>query len=774
MKQLGFTLKYLFRGRRHNIIKITSLTLGFTVGLVLFARVAFQMSYDTSYKDVDRLFVIKSNVTQNGSSYDYNYINAPVPAAFLHDLPEIESASIIKRSGECVFFYDNEKYTPITIFTDSLFFQTMGIDVIKGDERELGLPDKLFISDEYARLIFKDEDPVGKQFRYDKKHPYTIVGIYKAVPENTEMQHDVVCSFVNMKTQFEQSCDWFGDVNYWGVARFKQGVDVSKAEQKLQSVVSKYVSAEKVKELGVEKKYFFVHISKSFSWSNEIILMNLIMSVLALAILFTMAMNYVLISISSLASRAKMIGVHKCSGASENNIFRMFLSETFILFTMSFLCMILLLFAFRGQIEEMVMLPFSTLFTWDNLWLPMLVLLFIFLLTVGIPGRIFSKIPVTQVFQTFTSGRRGWKRVLLFVQFCGIAFVFVLFAVVLLQYNHLMNRDLGYSTDNIAFVRLSGIDTKEKYTALSAELNRIPYVEAMGLSERNIVDGYTARQIFDKEDNVLFNSYYTSFGTSYTGVMGIEFVAGHTVEKEGDLIVNETFAKRMGWDKENALGQTLSGKGKTWGTVVGVVKDFNVLLQVYTNPRGPLLIGWEDFIPNSVFTFRLTSLTSENLRELNSIMQGLYPEEYFNIEILTDHIQESLVYEKGFRDGVILASIVVFLITLMGLFGYIDDEVSRRRKEIAIRKINGATVAGVLSLFYKNMAYISVPAVILGVLGSSYASTSWLQQFPDKVPLNMAVFALCCLLLFSVIAICVLYKSWVIANANPVESIKTE
>ena len=144
MKQIGFTLRYLFRGRRHNFIKVVSLTLGFSVGLVLFARVAFQMSYDTSYKDVDRLYVIKSNVTQNGNSYDYNHINAPVPAAFLQDLPEIENATIIKRSGEQVFFYNDEKYAPITVFADSLFFQTMGIDVIKGDERELGFPNRLF------------------------------------------------------------------------------------------------------------------------------------------------------------------------------------------------------------------------------------------------------------------------------------------------------------------------------------------------------------------------------------------------------------------------------------------------------------------------------------------------------------------------------------------------------------------------------------------------------------------------------------------------------
>ena len=202
MKQLGFTLRNLFRGRKHNIIKIVSLTSGITIGIILFAYVAFEMSYDTSYKDVDRLYLIRSHDIQNENNYS-NVINAPVPAAFLRDLPEIESATVVRRFGPRVFFYDENKFYPRTIFADPLFFKTMGIEVIKGDERELGLTDRLFISDEYARLIFGNDDPVGKQLVYERKYTYTIAGIYKALPKNTEMRHDVVCSFIcatGMKT----------------------------------------------------------------------------------------------------------------------------------------------------------------------------------------------------------------------------------------------------------------------------------------------------------------------------------------------------------------------------------------------------------------------------------------------------------------------------------------------------------------------------------------------------------------------------------------------
>ena len=774
MKQFAYTIRYLLRGRRHNLIKIVSLTLGFAVGLVLVAYAAFEMSYDTFYKDADQLYFIKSHVTKDGNSYDYFRINAPFPEALRHDVPEVECATVVHRSGEQSFFFGEKKYTPTAVFADSLFFRTMGIEVIKGDEKELGISDRLFISDEYARLIFDEEDPVGKQLMHGKKQPYTIAGVYRALPENVEMDHDVVCSFANMKTQFGRSCDWCSDMTYWGYVRFRQGTNLAVVEQKLPAVVSNYISKEKMDEAGVENRYFFTPITSFYIEANGLEFIVFIISGLAFAILFTMAMNYVLISMSSLAVRAKIVGIHKCSGASDGNIFRMFLYETLVLFAVSLVCVALLLLAFHRQIENMTLISLKSLFAWSNLWMPLLAVLLTCLLVVIIPGRIFSRIPVTQVFRTYTSGRRGWKRVLLFVQFCGIAFIFSLLAVVLYQYDHLMNRDLGYDPAGVVYAQLKGVDTKEKYATLTAELNGFPYVKSIGLSERNIANGYGVRQIFDKDENHLFNSYFTHYDPTYPNVMGLDFISGRTVEGSGELIVNQWFVEKMNWDIHEAPGQPVYVQGELLGTVVGVVNNFNVMLHVYSYERGPLVAGGGEFIPNGVLTLRLSSLTGDHIRELDAMLQKLYPNEDISFEILTDRINESSMYVKSFRDGVMMASIVVFLIALMGLFGYIDDEISRRSKEIAIRKINGATVAGVLKLFSKNMAYIAVPAIVPGVLCSSFAGTAWLQQFADKVMLNAPLFVLCSLLLFLIVILCVLYKSWIIANENPVNSIKTE
>lgn len=110
----------------------------------------------------------------------------------------------------------------------------------------------------------------------------------------------------------------------------------------------------------------------------------------------------------------------------------------------------------------------------------------------------------------------------------------------------------------------------------------------------------------------------------------------------------------------------------------------------------------------------------------------------------------------------------------MGLFGYITDEMHRRSKEIAIRKVNGATAPNILRLLSKDVLITAFPAILLGVIASRVVGESWLRQFADKIPLTVFIFISTALLVLAIIWGCVILKSWNIANENPVRSIKNE
>ena len=147
------------------------------------------------------------------------------------------------------------------------------------------------------------------------------------------------------------------------------------------------------------------------------------MLILGISILFITTLNYVLISISSLSRRAKSIGVHKCSGAGTGTVFGMFMWETGIIILLSLFLMVFLMFNFREFVEDTTAAKLESLFAVERIWVPFGVTAVLFLIGGVLPGRIFSKIPVTQVFRRYTEGKKGWKRPLLFIQFAGVAFI---------------------------------------------------------------------------------------------------------------------------------------------------------------------------------------------------------------------------------------------------------------------------------------------------------------------------------------------------------------
>lgn len=774
MRQLYYTIRYLFRGRGGNLVKILSLTLGLGIGVILFARVAFELSFDTFFDQVDDLYSVhvRYNDDKIGDEDNTRIIFAPLPEAMRQEFPEVGYATVCRRWYGFSLFHGEDKFKPRTMMADSLFFRTMGIKVLRGDDRLLGIKDQVFLSEKMARRIFGEEDPIGKQLLYGKNYPYTVAGIFSDIPENSHLRFDAVASFINVKTQFGSYAGWGADDSYLGYIRLKPGMDPEQINQKTPALLPKYIDVEENKKNGVEMSLYIKPVSEIYTRSAEVRRMVIVMSVLAFALLFVAAMNYILNSVSSLPIRARSVGVHKCSGASGKDIFNMFLFETAALFVAALVCMSLLLFAFRKHVADMAAVTsLGTLLNGQTLWLPAIMVLVIFLLAAVLPARLFSVIPVTQVFRVSTSGRQGWKRGLLFVQFGGIAFVLTLLAIVLLQYDRLMNKDLGYDAENVVYASIDNAD-KEKKEKLTAEFKKLPYVEAASYSSMGITSGYGGFPIVDEAKNWLFTARQVGYEPGYLSLMDIPLVEGQPLKGEGDILVNKTFVEKRGWN-DGAVGKYIyDDEGRFMGRIVGVTGDF--MVNSLYEAQLPVIMFGRDLTGYCQFSVRVSGLTSERLREMNDKIAELLPNEDVGFTVLKDLIEYQYEGTRRFRDGVVLASIAILLITLMGLLGYITDEIHRRCKEIAIRKVNGATGPNILRLLSKDVLVTAFPAVILGVIASRIVGEGWLRQFADKIPLTFLMFLSTALLVLAVIGGCVIFKSWNIANENPARSIKSE
>ena len=772
MKQIYYVIQTLLRGRGSNIIKIISLGLSLTMSILLFSRVAYEQSFDTCYKDYDNLYQIWSVFTVKGEKYPPQEQNCgPVAGAILENFPEqVEAATSTCYWKNSPLYNGNIRFDEKKIVADSLFFQTMGIEVLSGNPvKDLQQPDVIFLSDRFAKKIFGGEDPVGKTINYNHEKDFMVKGTYKALPANATVNPEAV---ISMPTLWNEGSggnySWQGGDSYPEYIRFRSGADKSVVNARIDAMIEKYRPEEGKTKYGYTA--FVKPIRDTYRNYESVKRMRNIMSVLGFAILFIAALNYVLISISSLTYRAKAVGVHKCNGASGGKIFGMFLLETGIIIVAALLLMALVLLNFREFFEDTAAAKLSLLLALERIWVPLTVIGVLFIVGGVLPGRLFARIPVSQVFRRYTEGKKGWKRPLLFIQFAGVAFISGLMCVVMAQYQYVLNKDMGYNPQRLALANAYWNKEKECDAAFQF-FKGLPYVEAVTSANNTPISGYSGSMIRDESGNALFSTracYYMR--EDYPAMIGMTFKTGRMARTEDEVIVNETFADMMHWGND-AVGRTVDVDGTAQMKVVGVLKDFQI--EDFTADKMPFVARYNKYFVGTIHV-RLKEPFVRNLQQLNKDVADAFHNQTIDFIGYEKKITDSYNSVRVFRNATLMAAITMFFVMLMGLIGYTADEVRRRSKEIAIRKVNGAEASSILELLSKDILVVALPAVILGSLASWYINGVWMEQFAEQIPLGWIVYLLVIIVNLVIIVGCVLWKSWRIANENPVNSIKSE
>lgn len=769
MKQLYYVIRTLLRGRGSNIIKVISLGLGLTMSILLFSRVAFEQSYDTCYKDYGDLYQIYSIFSAEGEQFEPQKQNCgPVAGAILENFPkEVEAATSIAYFVSSPLYNGSVRIDARKILADSLFFKTMGIEVLSGNpEKDLMQNDVIFLSDDLAQKIYGGENPIGKVISYNKELQLTVKGTYVDLPENATMRPEAVISMPTAWSRDWGNYSWRGGDSYYEYIRFRPGADKEVVNARLDAMIQKYRPEEDKKAYGYTA--FVKPIRDVYRDEDQVKRMDSIMSILALAILFIASLNYVLISISSLTYRAKAVGVHKCSGASGGTVFSMFLLETGIIIALALVLMGLILLNFQEFIEDTTAAKLSVLFAPDRIWVPLVVVLVLFIVGGILPGRLFARIPVSQVFRRYTEGKKGWKRPLLFVQFAGVAFICGLMYVVMAQYNYVKDKDMGYNPQRVAIGNVYFGGEEASGPALQF-FRGLPYVEEVSSAVSTPVWSYSGSMIEGEGGQSLFSTRFSYALEDYFKMMGMTMKEGRPARASDEIVVNEAFAERMRWG-DKALNHPLRAEGRNL-KVVGVLKNFHI--GSFYQPQDVIMFGYTRTFGNTVHV-RLKEPFAENLRRLNKDVSEAYPDKTVDFYSMEDQILNKYNPVRVFSNATILAALTMFFVMLMGLIGYTTDEVRRRSKEIAIRKVNGAESLGILELLSKDVLYVAAPAVIIGIISAAYINGMWMDQFAEQVPLSWPVYILIALVILLLILACVIWKSWRIANENPVNSIKSE
>ena len=771
MKQLYYVIQTLLHGRNANVIKIVSLGLGLMMSILLFARVAYDLSYDTCFKDYENLHQVWSIFTIKGEKMKPQQQNlGPTPGAILQYFPDaVESATSVGINWNNSPLQRGEtKFYDMMVAADSLFFETMGIEVLEGNPvQDLQQKDIIYLSERLAKKIFGDENPIGKTLRYEQNMDFIVRGIFEPIPENSTVRAEAVVSLPTLLSRNIGNYGWNGGDSWHGYVRVKPGTDIENLNKRIDQFIKKAIPERETFSIGV----FVQPIYDTFQSYEDPQRRRIIMSILAGAILFIAAMNYVLISISSISRRAKAIGVHKCSGAETGTIFGMFLWETAIILILSLLLMTFLVLNFQDFVEEcMDGLQLESFFIGRVVWVPFAAIALLFCIGGILPAQLFARIPVTQVFKRYSEGKKGWKRPLLFVQFGGVAFVAGLMCIVWMQNNHLNHFDFGYNKERVAF----GYHTTEEQGAEAVRhfYEGLPYVESVSASEGSVVWGYSGEMISEVVGKQLFSSRYDYWNEDYPSFMGLTFLKGRMPMHKDEVAVNETFIKKINWDSD-ILGKIIYTDGDLDKyKVVGVLKDFKIG-NINFNTESPFVAHYRPTFGNFVH-LKLKEPFIENLQRLNKEVEEAFPDNAISFDSMETVIRGTYAGVFTFGKVTTVSTIIVIFITLMGLIGYTNDETQRRSKEIAIRKVNGAEASSILELLAKDVLWTALPAVLLGTLASWYVGELWMGQFATTIGSTIPYYIMTGFVTLLMIVGVVVVKTWKIANENPVISIKSE
>jgi len=777
--------------RHGNLLKIICLAFGITAGLLLVAKVHFEKSYDTFFPGNEHVYVIRSMIERGGELTEFDQTSGAIAPNMAAEIPDIETATrmTILFDGNTKYVVGNDNKISMDLaLADSAWFDVFASEVLAGNPREvLAKPFGTMVSRSVAEKFGGVEQAIGKTFHpegYDTLE-FMIEGVFEDYPENSSLSYDAVTSLEAYSRRSLEN--WVGNDRYRSYAKLRPGADPATVTEAMRRVQESHVDMKEFEESGMDLRYGLMHISAMHRDAPDVRNLNNMMTLIAAILIIIAVLNYILIVLSTLMERAKEIGVRKCYGSSSADILGLVASEALPNLLAALALGGAAALAFREIIEEMLGVSYGALFTPGSILILAAIVAAVLVVTAGATWWFFARIPVAAAFRGLTGSRRWWKKCLLLVELAGSAYVAVMLANIVRQYSYMTDHDTGYDVENLMYCDTPLLDPGRRHTAVET-LKKLPAVENAALGCTLPIDFQSGNNVSVPGDpRELFNIcdlYFVSDG--YFPTMGIPVTEGKAFapgeSNERNVMVSRSFVEKMRdmgiWDS-SPVGQSFrisehSQSESDLYTVTGVFDDIEIgsVASVDTRPQ----VIFHDFpnndhYPPQVIFIRLNGMTSENIAAVNKAISAVAPDADIMAEPYRLLVNQAYDRERNLRNSVTASCIIALAIALVGLIGYIGDEVARRRKEIAVRKVNGATVADILRMLSSGITRMAVPALLAGGAAALYSTLRWFENYSTHVALDIPVALAAVAAVYAVVMLCAALCSYRAATANPVKAL---
>ncbi len=793
-------VRNLWRNKRFSAINIFGLAIGLATCLLITLFVTDELSYDTFNEKADRIYRIDADFLVNGSRFNERNVPAQLGAVLMADHPQIEKSVRMIRQGDMLVKKGNETLIEHnTTFADSTLFDVFTLPMITGDPKTaLVEPKSMVISESTARKYFNSTDVIGKTLLVDNTSTYKITGVIKNMPAQSHIHFDFIRAMSELPDS--RAVNWMSD-NYYTYLLVRAGTTEQAINGYLKDATKKYMetplknmvgsSIDELEKKGGYFKYAAMPITKIHLYSTLTdeaepsgnIQYVYIFIVIAVLILLIACVNFMNLSTARSAGRSKEVGVRKVLGSHRSDLIMQFLIESVIT---SFIALVFSIFI------AILLLPYLNQLSGKEITLNLLTAkwllpsLLLAVVAVGLlagsyPAFFLSGFEPAQVLKgKLAAGfKGGWLRNSLVVfQFVTAIILVVGTLVIYNQLNYIRNKKLGYDREQVFVLQNTkslGLHAK----AFKDEVQQIPGVEAGTMTHDLPTDNSWDINIYSK-DAARGAGQVMGLGewhvdADFIPAMGMEMARGRNFSPQmptdsNAVLLNETAASLLGF--ADPLKSVLYfGNGSH--NIIGVVKDFNA--GSLRNKIAPIVFELsesKDYMAFRISTKNIPALI-EQIEAKYHAVDGMAGQPFIYSFMDQDF---NRLYNAEQRTGKIFISFAFFaiLIACLGLFGLVTYAAEQRTKEIGIRKVLGASVAGIVQLLSKDFLKLVFIAFIIAAPASWFMMNKWLQDFAYRINISWWVFALAAFLAILITIITVSFRAIKAALANPVQSLRSE
>lgn len=806
---LKVALRALRKNKIYTIINITGLTLGIAAALLIFRLVNYEYSFNKNFANYDRIVRVVAEQERADGEIEKG-VCIPIPAMdeIEANVSQFEHMSRVREMWASLTIPNPDGGAPLkklgmnppetAFFVESDFFKIFDLQWLAGDaENVLDEPGTIVLTKSWAEKCFGQwELAMDKTLLLDNLYPVAVKGVIEDLPESSDFPIPFLVSYPTVRANADA---FFFDAESWGSCSSNNQIyALLYSEDQIDdaNAVMAPIGEEEYKDRNNKRNRHHIlqplsdlHYNDELghSGSHRVGKSRLrVLSAIGILILIMACFNFINLATAQASMRAKEVGVRKTLGGLRGQLIGQFMTETGLIVALSVVLGATLAIMTLPLLKHVSEVPddlpfFSNMLIWG------------FLAAIGFGVTLLAGLypslslagfkPVEALKSNSTRSLSGGvflRKALVVLQFAIAQALIVGSIITILQLDYIRSQDLGFKKDLIyTFSFNSDSATIARQSALRQRLEAIPTVEEVSFSSDQPFSGNTWASNFRYGSRPEDEPYAITLkfcDQNYQDTYGIQLLAGKWYSPSDTMrqaVVNMTLLKKLGISNpDEVVGQKLRLGSRRYMEITGVAEDFHT--HSFRQEHQPLLMStrkeyyWEAGLkirPNEI---------KGTTTAIQAVFDEVLPEQVFSGQFLDENIAQ--FYEDDARLAATCKAfgLLAILISCLGLFGLATHAAAQRIKEVGIRKVLGASVAGIVGLLSKDFLKLVILALIIATPLAWYFMSNWLDDFVYRIDIPWWVFVLAGAGAITIAFLTVSYQSIRAALTNPVNSLKSE